>query len=72
VHSLRRQRRRVAPAPVDATLRRHDAGSPDHQKIAVVRSFPLDARTGTPEPRPRTVYVIDGDGTRLRLLGLLA
>jgi hypothetical protein len=35
-----------------------------------VRSFPLDARTGTPEPRPRTVYVIDGDGTRLRRIAL--
>jgi Tol biopolymer transport system component len=45
-------------------------GSPDHQKIAFVRSFPLDARTGTPEPRPRTVYVIDGDGTRLRRIAL--
>jgi Tol biopolymer transport system component len=45
-------------------------GSPDHQKIAFVRSFPLDVRTGTREPGPSTVYVIDGDGTGLHRIAL--
>lgn len=42
------------------------AGSPDHQKIAFVRSPTLDVRTLNPVPGSRTVYVINGDGTGLR------
>jgi Tol biopolymer transport system component len=43
-------------------------GSPDHQKIAFVRSFPGDPRTH--EPGPRTVYVVNRDGRGLRRIAL--
>jgi Tol biopolymer transport system component len=43
-------------------------GSPDHQKIAFVRSFPGDPRTH--EPGPRIVFVVNSDGTGLRRIAL--
>jgi len=43
-------------------------GSPDHQKIAFVRSFPGDPRAH--EPGPRTVYVVNRDGRGLRRIAL--
>jgi Tol biopolymer transport system component len=43
-------------------------GSPDHQKIAFVRSFPGDPRTH--QPGPRTVYVVNRDGRGLRRIAL--
>jgi Tol biopolymer transport system component len=43
-------------------------GSPDHKKVAFVRSFPPDPRTG--EPGLRIVYVVNADGSGLRRVGL--